>query len=257
MKLILLGSGSSEGVPVLGCKCDVCSSGKPRNKRYRQSLYIESTKAKLLIDPGVDLKHQFMDNNLSYLDAALVTHSHFDHIGGLNDVRAICSLRKKPLPLYSDEPTFERLYHAFGYLFKDMVHVDEKKIPAVSQNVIELYREYKIGDITFEAFAQNHGGITSLGFKFKDFVYSTDLKGLNDQSVDLIKDKTDLWFVDCLGYGQYRGHFNLDETLYWIKEIRPKKAILIHMSHHIDYYELSSRLPKNVVLGHDNMTISI
>ncbi len=257
MKLILLGSGSSEGVPVLGCKCVVCTSDKPKNKRCRQSLYIESAKTKVLIDPGVDLKYQLMRNNLSYLDAALVTHSHFDHIGGLNDVRAICALRKKALPLYLDEATFEKLYHAFGFLFKDMVYVDEKKIPAVSQNFIEPYQEYKVGDIKFEAFTQNHGSITSLGFKFKKFVYSTDLKSLNNKSVDLIRDKTDLWFVDCLGYGQYQGHFNLDETLHWIKEIRPKKAILIHMSHHVDYYELSSRLPKNVVLGHDNMTISI
>jgi phosphoribosyl 1,2-cyclic phosphate phosphodiesterase len=166
-------------------------------------------------------------------------------------------LRKKALPLYSDKYTFEILQQAFGYLFKNMVYVDDKKLPAVSQNILEPYQEYSIGDIGFIPFTQDHGSISSLGFKFKKFVYSTDLKNLNDRSVDLIRDKTDLWFVDCLGYKDYSGHFNLDDTLHWIKEIRPKKAILIHMSHAVDYYELSARLPKNVVLGHDKMTMNL
>ena len=198
MKLILLGSGSSEGVPFLGCGCKVCISNKPRNKRCRQSLYIESKKTKLIVDPGIDLKQQMMSNNLSFLDAALITHSHFDHVGGLNDVRPISALRKEPLPLYSNEHTFEVVMNAFGYLFKDMVYVDGQKIPAVSKNIINPYEKYKIGDVAFVPFLQDHGNIKSLGFKFQKFAYSTDFKSLSDKSVDLIRDNTDLWFVDCL-----------------------------------------------------------
>lgn len=256
MKLILLGTGSSEGVPVLGCKCAVCVSNKPFNIRCRQSLYIESKSTKLVIDPGQDFRYQMFSNNLVYLDAILVTHSHFDHIGGMNDIRAVCAARGTPVPVFADESTFVDIKKMFDYLLKDIVYVGDVRIPAMSQNTLNPYHESRIGDISFVPFLQKHGSVNSLGFKFKNFVYSTDLKSLPDKSVDLIRG-ADLWFVDCLGYGNYSGHFNLDDTLRWIKEVRPKKAILIHMSHAIDYYDLGGRLPSNVVLGHDKMLIRV
>lgn len=256
MKLILLGTGSSEGVPVLGCKCSVCLSNKPFNKRCRQSLYVESKTTKLLIDPGQDFKYQMSSSNLVHLDGVLVTHPHFDHIGGMNDLRAICAARGDSVPIFADDFTHENINRIFDYLFKGIVYSNDKKIPAISKNVIVPYQETNVGDISFVPFLQEHGKIKSLGFKFKDFIYSTDLKNLPDESVDIIRG-VDLWLLDCLGYGSYSGHLNLDDTLRWIKEIKPKKSILIHMSHEIDYYDLSKRLPHNVVLGHDKMTIHV
>ena len=256
MKLVLLGSGSSEGVPVLGCKCAVCVSKKDFNKRCRQSLYVESNSTKIVIDPGQDFKYQMSSHDLAYLDGVLVTHSHFDHIGGMNDLRAVCAVRGSPVPVFSDKAAFVGIERVFEYLFKAIVYVDDVRLPAITSSILTPYEESKVGDIDFLPFLQEHGSINSLGFKFKKFVYSTDLKNLPDRSVDVIRG-TDLWFVDCLGYGDYSGHFNLDDTLRWIKEVKPRKAILIHMSHAIDYYDLSARLPDNVVLGHDKMTIRI
>ena len=258
MRVKLLGSGASEGVPVLGCCCKVCLSKNQKNKRYRQSLYFENKGTKLLIDCGPDFKYQMMNNGLSDLDGVLLTHAHFDHIGGLNDMRSVSALRKSPVPVYSDDSAFVVVDQCFGYLFKNMVYINDRKdrIPAVTKVLIDTYKEYQVGNVVFSAFLQKHGSITSLGFKFKDFVYSTDLKGLSDKSLDFIRN-ANVWFVDCLGYGQYRGHFNVDETLYWIKNVKPKRAILIHMSHDIDYDELSAKLPRNVVLGYDNMEIKV
>ena len=256
MKLVLLGTGSSDGVPVLGCKCSVCISKKAFNTRCRQSLYIESKTTKLVIDPGQDFKYQMASNNLVHLDGILVTHSHFDHIGGMNDIRAVCAAMGKPVPVLADEYTLTDIHRVFEYLFKGIVYVGDKRIPAISQSVLVPYRERSIGDINFIPFTQEHGSVNSLGFKFNNFVYSTDVKNFPDDSVDIIRG-ADLWFVDCLGYGNYSGHLNLDNTLRWIKEIKPKKAILIHMSHAIDYYDLSARLPQNVVLGHDKMIMHV
>lgn len=257
MKLILLGSGSSEGVPVLGCGCHVCSSNKLRNKRSRQSLYIETKNTKILIDPGQDFKFQMMRNKLSYLDGVLITHAHFDHIGGLNDLRSVCGIRKTPVPLYSDIKTLNEIKKSFGYLFGNIVYMDEcNKIPATKRHSIKEYTNYKIGDIDFLAFQQCHGRNHSLGFKFKNFVYSTDVNCLSDKAIDIIRG-TDLWFVDCLCYKESKGHAGLENALAWIREVKPRKAILIHMSHFIDYYDLRDKLPCNVALGHDDMIIKL
>ncbi len=256
MKIVVLGCGASNGVPMIGCGCKVCASGELRNRRLRQSLFIEAGNTKIVIDCGPDFRAQMLNNNIDILDGVLVTHAHFDHIGGMDDLKAIAIARRSPIPVYADGESYERLEVIFGYLFGRVTYVGGEMMPAIEKRIIEAYQGYVIGDIAFSSFCQNHGHAKSLGYKFDRFAYSTDFKSLADQDIDYIRN-IDTWFVDCIGYRDYVGHANLDDALRLIKEIRPNRAVLIHMSHEVDYLELSARLPSNVVVAYDNMKFSV
>jgi phosphoribosyl 1,2-cyclic phosphate phosphodiesterase len=255
--ITILGCGCAEGVPVIGCKCRVCKSKNPKNKRTRQSIYLESNTTKVLVDAGTDFRTQALTNNIQHLDAVLVTHPHADHINGLDELRVFSARDKKSVDLFAHEACLYALQIRFPYLFKERHTKEYNWVPTLKAHILIPGIKRSVGDVEFVPFMQQHGGIESAGLMFDGFAYSTDVKHLDQQALALLKG-VPLWMVDCTGFkGSYSGHFNLKEVLGICEVVQPKRVVLIHMSHELDYEELSSQLPKNVELAYDGMKISV
>ncbi len=257
MEIKILGCGASLGVPVVGCACKVCISKDVRNKRSRQALYIESNEAKILIDFGPDIRNQMINNNIGDVDGVLITHSHSDHIDGFDDVRGIAISNKKTVDVYMDLPTFQVVQERFGHVLDMEFNFDGKITPVVKIHIIEPYKTCNIKDIEFMPFEQDHGDIISLGFKFDKFAYSTDFYALDSKAINLLVN-IDLWIAECLGFGEgptKKAHIRIPRILELVKKINPKKTVFIHMSHEIDYNDLSDKLPDNIILAFDGMSL--
>jgi len=257
VKITILGCGGAEGVPMIGCACQICRSKNPKNKRTRQSIYVETSKTKLLIDATPDLREQSLKNKIKRIDGLLVTHPHADHIGGLQEFRAFCMLSRRTMNLFSIKKFLDEIEYRYDYLFQNCPIGKDLAIPILAGNELKLWTKKKIGDIEFVPFIQNHGRTESLGFLFDGFAYSTDFKVLSQRSINLLKG-TKLWIVDCLGYKRdYFAHVGLKDILALYDEIKPEKAIIIHMSHEIDYETFGKKLPKNVKIAYDGMKIAL
>lgn len=254
MKCTILGCGASPGTPVIGCKCYVCNSNLPENKRSRSSIFIESNNARILVDVSTDFRNQALNHKIDTIDAVLFTHSHADHIAGIDDLKAVVNHQKKVIPAYMNKETWQMLDSAFGYAFNPEKGSIYSKM--LSANVIDDYSEMNINGIQIHSFLQNHGSIKSLGFKLGDLAYSTDLNVLPKESLEILKG-TKIWIVDCLRYTYSPSHAMYEETLNWIDEIKPELAILTHMGHEIDYEEIKRALPKNIIPAYDGMIINL
>jgi phosphoribosyl 1,2-cyclic phosphate phosphodiesterase len=250
MEITILGSGSSQGVPQVACKCCVCASSNVKNKRKRASILIESTQTKILVDTSPELRLQCLENNISNVDAVIFTHAHSDHVAGIDDIRMLCT-NKKSISAYMDDETFNTLLCSYNYIFNSK---DNAYLPYLRRNKLE--KKQVIGDIEVNAFDQIHGKIISQGLRFRDVVYSTDFSEIPEESIVYLQNLK-VWVVDCLRYYYSPTHSHLEKTLSLIERHRPKLAILTHMSHDIDYDEISKILPKNVIAAFDNMKIEL
>lgn len=227
----------------------------------RASIFVTHDNTNILIDTSPDLRQQALNNKITSLDGVLYTHSHADHIAGIDDLKSFAFRSQRPVPVYSDPKTIQELMTRFGYIFAE----PQKSIdyPAggrdfafATPNIIEPNTKFKIGEVDFLAFKQPHGKIHSLGFRSGDFAYSTDVHKFDEHSLANLKNLK-LWIIDCVGYKTYPAHLGLEQTLYWIDRIRPQNAILTHMSHEIDYSDIAQKLPANVIPGYDGMQIEI
>lgn len=252
LKCVVLGCGSSEGTPRIGCKCYVCVSKNPKNIRSRSSLYMESEKTKLLIDTTPDFRMQALQNGITKVDAVLVTHAHADHISGLDDLRPIVFEQKKLLPTYMNQVTWEQVKASYGFLFEEQAIYSKM----LKSHVIDDYEKFLIGDIEIQAFKQDHGPISSLGFRMGSFAYSTDVVTFPEESFAILEG-VETWVVDCLRFFYSPSHSVYEQTMTWIERIKPKLAILTHMGHQLDYNELNKLLPANVKPAYDGMVIDI
>lgn len=254
MQVTILGCGASMGVPVMGCKCLACNSSNPKNKRSRVSLHIKQGDTSFIIDSSPDLRQQSLANNISQIEAILYTHYHADHTSGIDDIRPFNMAINSALPIYGDFPTMEELKARFPYIFAPPLTGKGWYKASVIPKIIEPYQSFRMGEVEILPFHQIHGKINSLGFRINDFAYSTDLNILPAKSKEYLKN-LEYWIVDCQSYQELPTHSYLEKTLLWINELKPKLAILTHMSHELEYDELTSKLPANVVAGYDNMTI--
>ncbi len=255
MKITILGCGGSSGVPLIGCDCPVCKSPDAKNKRLRASILVEEKNTAVLVDSSPDLRQQALNNNISKIDAVLFTHAHADHVGGLDDLRAFSHISNKPLPVYSDRKTLEELKTRFDYAFIPEVPKSWYR-PCLIPHEIKGGKKFTIGDMAIEPFVQGHGKITTLGFRFGDFAYSTDTDFLPKETLENLRG-VKVWVVDCLRYEKAPTHSHLNQTLQWIKSVRPKTAILTHMGHEMDYQTLKENLPEGIEPAYDGMTVEI
>jgi len=255
MKITILGCGGSSGVPLIGCDCAVCKSANPKNKRLRSSILLEEKNTAVLIDSSPDLRQQALVNNIRKIDAVLFTHAHADHTGGLDELRAFSHLGNKPLPVYSNHITLEELKIRFAYAFIPEVPKVWYR-PCLIPHEIQDSDKFMVGDMAIESFPQTHGKIISLGFKTGDFAYSTDTDYLAPEILENLKG-IKIWIVDCLRYGKAPTHSHLEQTLEWIKIVKPELAILTHMGHEFEYEKLKSDLPPGIVPGYDGMAVEI
>lgn len=262
MKVTVLGCGTSTGVPLIGCECPICRSDDPRNKRRRVSILVEQGDTVLVVDTAPDFRMQMLDAGVRRLDAVLYTHAHADHVHGIDDLRGLTYAMRRQVPVFGDEITLSLLRRGFGYLFPPENPEDANKgqrrfyPPLIEPHVIEVGGDFRVGDIAVTSFRQIHGTIDSVGYRFGDFAYSTDVNELPPESLRALAG-VDVWVVDCLRYRPHPTHAWLERTLEWIDIVKPRRAILTHMNHEIDYATLARDLPDGVEPGYDGLTVTL
>jgi phosphoribosyl 1,2-cyclic phosphate phosphodiesterase len=250
-KLVFLGTGTSVGVPMIGCSCTVCMSSNELDKRLRSSVYIEYQAKKILIDIGPDFRYQALRTKLTDLDAVLLTHPHRDHIGGFDDIRALNFLHEKSFHLFANEFTWESLKKQFYYAFME---TDYTSNPSV--NYIEVNSEaFYIEDSEIIPINVMHGNMPCLGYRFGNLAYITDASFIEDTELDKLKN-LDILVINSLRKTPHPSHFTLDETLEIIAKLNPKKAYLTHLSHHMGLHsDIEKELPDNVRIGYDGLEL--
>lgn len=252
MKIRALGSGTSQGIPIIGCQCKVCLSSDSRDKRLRSSVYIESEKSKILIDIGPDFRHQFLSNNLHTVDYVLITHEHNDHIIGLDDIRAINFTQQKSVPFFAEDRVILQLKDRFSYAFQN-------KNPGVPKISLEAINEtpFELGDIKITPLRIWHGRLPILGFKLNDFVYITDASKIENDTLEKIKE-CKVMIINALRKEDHYSHFTLKECLSVIEKVRPVQAYITHISHNMGLTsDWEKELPENVKPLNDKMEIII
>lgn len=254
MKLRILGSGTSSGVPRIGGDWGACDPGEPRNRRTRVSLLVEEGDTRILVDTSPDMRAQLLAGDVGTVDAIIWTHEHADHVFGIDDIRQISHLRGTPVPGYARPATRARLESMFGYVFHG-----RHGYPATCV-LADLPDKLTIGPITVRVTDQPHGAITSAGLRFESggrvAAFATDF---NEMTVDMhaLYQGLDVWIVDALRRRPHPTHPHLDQVLEWVDQLRPGRTALIHMDQSMDYASLRSTLPADVEPGYDGLEFSL
>ncbi|MEL6374358.1 MAG: MBL fold metallo-hydrolase [Pseudomonadota bacterium] len=261
-KLIILGCGSSGGVPRLGNAWGQCDPENPKNRRRRCAVLVQRWTAKgatnVLVDTPPDIREQLLDTKVAGLDAVLFTHDHADHTHGIDDLRVLVYNMKRRIDSYADAATQASLIDRFGYCFKTP---EGRDYPAIlNAHEVALNREIRVsgngGIVSCWPILQHHGSIDSLGFRFGNVAYSPDVSDLPEASLERLQN-LDCWIVDALRYTRHPNHLSVDQALAWIERLKPKRAVLTHMHVDLDYEVLRAKLPPNVEPAYDGMEIEI
>lgn len=250
MKLTILGCGTSGGVPKMPEYWGECDPTNPKNRRRRASVLVEDEGTRILIDTTPDLREQMLSAKVSDLDAVFYTHDHADHVHGIDDLRGFFHVRREKVPVYGDEQTLETLKRRFEYVFKS-----QDGYPAICSAHV-LNGPKKVGPIKMQPFEQGHGNGVSLGYRFGDMAYSTDLDRLPETAFDVLQGVR-VWVVDALRYDPHPTHSHLAQTLEWIEKLAPERAIITHMTWDMDYETLRRELPPGVEPAFDGMAIEL
>lgn len=251
MQVTFLGTGTSQGIPVIACQCAVCKSMHPRDKRLRSSIMIKHNGKSVVIDTGPDFRQQMLRESVEKLDAVVFTHEHKDHVAGLDDIRAFNFMLKGPMDIYATERVQTALKREFHYAFS------EEKYPGTPELILKTIENKKFiaAGIEFEPIEVLHYKLPVLGFRFNDFTYITDAKYISDIEKEKIKG-TKYLVLNALRKSEHVAHFNLDQALELINEIKPKKAYLTHISHLLgEHDEVESLLPDGVEIAYDGLKI--
>jgi phosphoribosyl 1,2-cyclic phosphate phosphodiesterase len=253
MQLTILGAGSSAGTPAIGCQCDTCRSDNPRNKRTRCSSIITlDTGENILIDTGPDLRLQALRENMTNIGAVLYTHTHADHLHGIDDLRGFCQVNRKQIPLYSYQEAVEHIKDKFGYTLREPC--DFWDLPVLSIN--EVNAPFDLFGTIVTPIPIMHGRIQIFGYRIGNIAYMTDVSSIPESSFGLLEN-LDLLLIDCLRVKEHPTHLNIEQSLAYISLIKAKQSVLIHMTHELEYKTLTKMLPKNVSVGYDGLKINI
>jgi phosphoribosyl 1,2-cyclic phosphate phosphodiesterase len=253
MKVTLLGTGTSQGIPVIACKCDVCHSSDPKDKRLRSAIMVEDGKTRIVVDAGPDFRQQMLQHQVEYLDAILLTHEHADHIFGLDDIRSFNWLKRSAMDVYCEVRVQENLKSIFNYVFAlnkypgiprmDLISIDSKPftVGAIEVTPIRLY----------------HHKLPVYGFRFGNFAYLTDFNTIEEPELDKLTGIESL-VICALRKESHISHLSLKSALEIIEKLTPSQAFLTHMSHDIGKHEdLLRELPANVEPGYDGLVLEL
>ncbi len=252
MKLKFLGTGTSQGVPVIACHCEVCRSLNSKDKRFRSSALVTTDAGKkILIDCGPDFRMQMLDNKEEQIDAVLLTHEHNDHVIGLDDLRPLIFKNRRNIDIYCQKRVGEEVKSRFSYAFSDV-----KYMGAPSFNLHEIDQPFSIFDTEIIPVEVLHYQLKILGFKFKNLAYITDASSISDQEKEKFKN-LDYLILNCIRKEHlHPAHFILPQVLELFEELKPKKLYLTHISHHLGLHnEVEQELPENVHLAYDGFEL--
>lgn len=245
--LIILGSGTSTGIPILGCNCKVCHSQDVKNQRLRTSVMITTPDGKnILVDTTPDMRTQLLRANVAWIDSVILTHDHADHVHGIDDLRAFCFKRNTELPVFTYAKCGERLTEKFPYIFNQKDFFKDRKIlgggiPKLALNIVDLKKTAQIENNIFDFFLLPHGYIQTMGFIYGSMAYIVDCQTIPDFIVEKLQQrKLELLILDCNGPHPHETHLHLPQSLAFAKLIGAKQTKLIHITHDFDHHELNT-----------------
>jgi len=249
----ILGSGTSNGVPFIGCDCAVCTSTDPRNKRTRSSILISGKEGNILVDTSTDLRFQALSNNIRRVSAVLFTHAHADHIHGIDELRSFNFIQKERIPCYGNSNTVDKITSMFSYIFEGTWKGGG--IPRLDMNTVEP-GDFTVLGRTIKAVPVMHGDLQIFSYRFGSFAYVTDCSSIPPESMKMLEG-LDLLILGALRFTPHYTHFTVQQALETVSILRPRRTILTHMGHEIDYEKASGELPEGVEPGYDGMRIEL
>lgn len=253
VRLTVLGSGTSVGVPTIGCSCKVCRSDDPRNRRLRPSVCLRWDGATVVIDTGPDFRQQALAHGLEKVDAVLFTHAHADHVLGLDDLRPFNFVQRGPIPVYASEQTLEVIRRIFSYIFHD--GPSESSRPKIETRVFPG-EPIVIHGIEFRPIPVKHGSGECHGFRFGNHAYLTDHSEIPEQSLALLEGVETI-FLDALRYKPHPTHSTVERSLRTVERLKPRAAYFTHISHDLDHERAQSLLPEGVWLAYDGLELEL
>ena len=252
LKIKFLGTGTSTGIPMIACECAVCTSTDRKDKRLRSSILVESENTRFVVDTTPDFRYQMLRENVKRLDAVLFTHPHKDHIAGLDDVRAFNFFQEQAMQVYANQMTIDALMREFAYAFADKKYPG---VPNLELNTIGL-EPFSIGDIPVVPVEVWHLKMPVYGFRFGEFTYITDANRIEDREKEKIKGSKVL-VVNALRREKHISHYNLEEAIQLVQELKIPEAYFTHISHQLGKHgEIEKRLPQGIHLGFDGLQIN-
>lgn len=256
LQVLFLGTGTSTGVPQIGCACKVCCSQSPKNKRLRSSILVSAGKTRVLVDSSPDLRQQALREHIVSIDAVLYTHSHLDHVSGFDDLRAFCWRRKDLLPLYAGAETLASLERMYPWAFDQELHYQGYVRP----EACKIVPNTQIGDLLVTPVLVEHASVETFGYLMqyagRKIAYISDFIRIPDASMHLLQG-LDILILDALRYKAHSTHSSVADTLALISRLKPKRAYLTHMSHDVDYETLLQELPESVCPAYDGLCITV
>ena len=253
MTITILGTGTSCGVPVVGCQCEVCQSTHPKDKRLRCSILVETADTRLLVDAGPDFRQQLLPVPFRRIDGILVTHSHYDHVGGMDDIRPYCKFGK--INVYADPIAREGMLQMLPYCFAENRYPG---VPQIGLNEIHAGETFTIGDIEVMPVQVMHGQLPILGYRFGSFAYITDMKTMADDQAVLLQG-VDTLMVNALRFDRpHHSHQLVDDAIAFARRVGARRTLLTHMCHDIGLHDdVNRRLPKGIELAYDGQVLNL
>jgi phosphoribosyl 1,2-cyclic phosphate phosphodiesterase len=254
MRIKFLGTGTSHGVPVLGCKCKTCTSTDPKNKRYRTSVFVEEKNTPLVIDMPAEFRLRAIEYGIARLDAVLFTHAHADHIAGLDDIRRYNEIQMSFIPVYGSAETLGEIKKRFFYIFEKTQEGGGK--PKLKLEEIRPYEDFSVKDLDIMPVLARHGELDVIGYRINDFAYITDASFIPERTFDFLKGLKML-VLNALRFEPHPTHFNLEQAVDMAGKIKADMTYFTHITHIMEHNEVEKQLPDSMHLAYDGLELQI